>query len=76
MENMECLIVKVHAPVINQSLLDHSVSLSFVSSYLGAKNSVKRAPASSALTKSCTEPPQIVAYAVVEKGIEHKREQN
>jgi len=44
-----------------------------------AKNSVKRAPASSALTKSCTETitrvPQIVTYAVVEKGMEHKGEQ-
>jgi len=44
-----------------------------------AKNSIRRAPASSTITKSCTEATmrvlQIVTYAIVEKGMEHKGEQ-
>ena len=36
MDNAECLIVKVHAPIINQKVgmsLSHNVSLCFNSSY-------------------------------------------
>jgi len=86
-ENKESSIVKACTPVINKVegvLLDYGTSLGFVSSYFEhlvtfqAKNSIRRAPASPALTKSCTEAmkrvSQIIIYTVREKGMEHKGE--
>ena len=67
--------------------LDHSVSLRFISLSvlltllvaLQAKNNTRSAPASTEVTKSHTEAImhilQIITYATVEKGMEHRGEQ-
>ena len=71
MENTVCLIVKVHTPVINQKedvSLNHGVSLCFVSSYFGYTLKSR--------TETIMRVPQIITYAVMEKGMEHKGEQS
>ena len=79
MENTECLIIREHAPIINRSngrvarsMCIITLRFQLLHTFLVKFQGVRKAPASSALTKSCTEAvacaSQIVTY------VEHKGE--
>ena len=83
---MECSIVNARTSFINLKVGGHLITtlcllLAVRTCYamFQAKNNIKSAPASSALTQSCTEAitciPQIVTIALREKGKEYKGEQ-